>query len=232
MKHWILALVVLLVSFFATPAKAEIINWRLEFTHTEPRAIHVKFGDNRVVYHYVLYTVENKNEIDVDVDLLFFGATDSGKDFTDVLDPVAERAILIREARLDLADSVDEGIAQLKAAKRFLNRTEMLEEKMPAGAKWEGVAIFTEIDPNMDRMILQVSGLASYVRQVKGQISTVIEVYRAYYERKGDEFNRDNDPFEHIYYMDKWVEVKEFGQLREDKDGNPETWVQRKLQRR
>lgn len=227
MKYLFAILIVACSLVVCAQAQAQVVNWRLDYQCETPKAIQVRVGGEMQNFFYVPYTITNNSAVDVDVSLLFYIATDTGKDYSDVLNPIAERAIIIREAKLEEAEDVSASIAALKDEKKYLNRNE-ISEKIPVGESWHGIAIFNEIDANMDHMVLQIGGLANIVRVKRKETVRVVEVLRMYYERPGDEFEVGRDRIVHNKVYDKWVEVAEFSDTRVDKAGVEEEWIKTK----
>jgi hypothetical protein len=216
------ALGVLALIFFAAPRPAECVDqWQLDFKHETPKLFRVPVADKYRNVHYCLYTVENKTDRDVPLDLVFKLSTDTKKKYYDYIDVNAENAIIRAEADLLNNPFYREDIKKLKAEKKFLNRREMngtyifkevdgdiIVEKSPEGIlkpgeKRQGLVVFDEIDLNADRIILHVNGLVENTKVERREIVSENKEYRVYYERPGDEFYRALDKMKLV--KDAWV---------------------------
>ncbi len=149
-------------------------------------------------YWYLPYTVENKSGIDATFHVSMTASSDKNRRYSDIALPWVETAVERRE-RKPLFSRVD---LQKK------NGSGELGLGFPAGDKRECVAIFNAIDPEADRIVIDVHGLVDDIEVEElsnGDIKLTERVLRIEFRRPGDEFFTSMDSFE--FQKKSWVKV-------------------------
>ncbi len=182
---------------------------RLELKFERPRQITVFGGKGNDLrpdgvpgsgrtYWYLPYTIENKSGIDSTFHLGMRASSDKNRRYTDIALPWVEKAVERRER------------------KRLFSRVDMLKKKgagelgidFAAGDKRECVAIFNAIDPEADRIIIDVHGLIDDIQVEElpdNGVRLTERVLRLEFHRPGDEFFTSMDSFQ--FEKKNWVDV-------------------------
>jgi len=234
-KILILCLSFVMVGLFSTGSAQEDkkpnlnrIQWTLTLDTEDPKSISIEFGDKTKNYWYQVFTLTNNTIVDIPVIYLDIRVTtDTAREYIQVPNPVAQRAIIIREGELEDEDSIDKAIKKLKEKNKYLTITEINGKGIKIKESKQCIVVFNRIDPNTDRLIVHYGGLRSKIRIVDGKPVKNIHVFRLYYDQAGDEFDDWRDKIKFVKRV--IVKVENFNQTREDINGVKETWTQRKL---
>ncbi len=182
---------------------------RLELKFERPRQITIFGGKGNDLrpdgvpasgrtYWYLPYTIENKSGIDSTFHLGMMASSDKNHRYTDIALPWVEKAVERRER------------------KRLFSRVDMLKKNgagelgidFAAGDKRECVAIFNAIDPEADRIIIDVHGLIDDIQVEElpnNGVRLPERVMRLEFHRPGDEFFTSMDSFQ--FEKKKWADV-------------------------
>ncbi|MGE4612749.1 MAG: hypothetical protein AAEJ46_00195 [Planctomycetota bacterium] len=182
---------------------------RLEMKFERPRQITVFGGKGNDLrpdgvpgsgrtYWYLPYTIENKSGIDSTFHLGMKASSDKNRRYADIALPWVEKAVERRERKL-LFSRVD----MLKK-----NGAGELGIDFAAGDKRECVAIFNAIDPEADRIVIDVHGLIDDIEVEElpdNGVRLTERVLRLEFHRPGDEFFTSMDSFQ--FEKKSWVFV-------------------------
>lgn len=148
------------------------------------------------VYWYMLYTLQNSAKVDRDLFIKITAQSENAKLYSDLYLPSVEKAIERHEGRpyWGKADEFD----AISASKRKPSDPKYSYFTLKAGEKRDCVAVFNRLDPNANKITIQIAGLSNEVRPVtKEDGSRTLEqrVRELQYERPGDEFAMTMDSF-------------------------------------
>lgn len=140
------------------------------------------------VYWYFPFTLTNRTGRELDVFVTARALTDTKRTYTAGYYPEAKRRlerILGRRLR---------GLWEVRG-------------KMPARASWEVVALFRDMDPNMDRVAVRLRGLEDPVLRIKGVSYLEVRALEFLFEQLGDEYYPWEDPVR--FLGRRWVVLKQ-----------------------
>ncbi|MBN1442128.1 MAG: hypothetical protein JXA90_05425 [Planctomycetes bacterium] len=166
----------------------------LEFQFEAVRMIRPTKGPYRGrVYWYMLYTIENRSDRTVDYFLSINAYSDRDKRYSDMFLPGVERAV---EEKLGRPLWGQTNTFEILAGR------DPQDEKynyipIKAREKRRCVAILSELDPNANKIRIEVVGLSNDTEEVKredGSIEILERVLVLHFERRGDEYGIDQDP--------------------------------------
>ena len=155
------------------------------------------------VYWYLVYKLKNPYKVDREVYVNVTATIDGKKKYADIFLPSVERAAEKRERR-ELWGRTDQF--------RRLARQDPSDPKygyttLKAGEERDCIAIFDRIDPNVNRVIIEVAGLSNEIREKTDDAGGKVLIERirqVSYQRHGDEFGVTRDSFE--FKGTKWIE--------------------------
>ena len=148
-RPWVLvALVFALTGGVVHPGETESVPWKLGFELLDFNRVQVpdRLGGAKTVW-YVLYRVTNDTGQEIPNGVHFALKTDTGKVHRESFNPQA-KALAEKKEKRELKGSADR-------PKTFAD-----------GESFEGIAILGELDPEMDRADLIVSGLQDVVSRI------------------------------------------------------------------
>jgi hypothetical protein len=162
----------------ASAVAADALRWELGFKHETPTWAKIKLAEDKTAIHwYMTYTVENKTgavrKPSVRAEIL----TDTKKTHRDDSNP-----LVLSEVKKSL------GVKEIATAGD-------LKKGIENDATVKCVATFGEVDKHAKKLELRVYGLMDPVTMVKGKEVYEVKYWQVVYERKGDEFNRTEDPW-------------------------------------
>lgn len=167
--------------------------WYLKFTYEKPE--YIRLQDSTGVtktYWYMLYAVTNNMDRDLNISVELRVETDDNRTYYNSLYPAIEKLV------------------EAKKNQKFHNVLEMkgeeFEGKIAAGETKLGIALFGNLDEEMDVMNVHVSGLVDVVSHESDTVWKEVKEFVITYERKGDEFNRHLDLLH--YVGQKWIVSK------------------------
>jgi hypothetical protein len=134
---------------------------------------------------------------------------DTGKDRDIDLSIVARSDTVKRvegeDVRVEKRASADPRAMKLIVAKEKRKLLTMLEMQgaIKNGESKEGVAIFADPDPEMDRVEFRIHGLVDPIEVIDGKRYFEDKVLVLHYKRPGDEFGHTDDPL--IFVKKEWV---------------------------
>jgi hypothetical protein len=162
----------------AAVAAAQELRWELGFKHEKPDWVKVAAADGTSsIGWFMTYEVENKTGAARKPTLRILLRTDTKKEIADGGDA---RTLLAAKKRL--------GLEKVTTAVD-------LRSGIDDGAKVSCVAAFGEVDKYAKDIELRVYGLMDPVTRVKGKEVYEVKYWSVKYNRKGDEFNRTEDPW-------------------------------------
>jgi hypothetical protein len=170
--------------------------WVLEFEPRHMRMISPKSGlGTGRVYGYLVYTLANTTKEDREVFVEISATSENGKQFSDIFLPSVEREIEKKEG-----DSTLWGKADLFALQKKKKPDDPKYNYMTlkAGERRNCVAIFNRLDPNAQKLKIQVAGLSNEVRKITKEDGTrelEERVRELQFERSGDEYAITLDTF-------------------------------------
>lgn len=182
---------------------------RLELKFERPRQITVFGGTGNDLrpdgvpsagrtYWYLPYTLENKSGLDSTFHIGLRASSDKKRTYCDIALPWVEKVVERREG------------------KPLFSRADLLKKNgaadlgmgIAAGEKRECVAIFNAIDPEADKIIVDVHGLVDDIEVEElsgGGLKLTERVVRIEFHRPGDEFFTSMDSFR--FKKKAWVRV-------------------------
>lgn len=159
--------------------------WVMDFAYSHPRMITVEIPGKdgkpqRKLIWYLLYRVTNRTGEPRMFVPEFTLVSNTGKAYTDKVIPVAQRAIVAREAPLlPMANSATIGPIIPVSPEEGLDRSTY------------GVAMWQDVDPTTDKFSVFVTGLSNgykVIQEEPGRIRVERKTLELKYWRPGDEF--------------------------------------------
>lgn len=177
--------------------------WVVEFDVKHVRMIAPRkgMGAGRVFW-YMLYTLENKTDEDLEIFVSVTATSDDKKVYSDLFLPSVEKAIEKKEHE-PLWGKTDE-MAVL--AKRKPEDPKYRYMTLEAKQKRRCVAVFNAIDPNASEITINVAGLSNEIQRVVADDGTQLlaeRVRQLRYTRPGDEYGVSVDSFKLV--SKEWV---------------------------
>jgi hypothetical protein len=188
MKKAVLVLLVpvLLLAAASAQEESKYQRWTLDFERGKLAYVALEDALGKVSLHwYLTYKVTNNTKKEVPLEIAIHAKTDTKKTYRDSIDPLAQRAL------------------EKETKKKLKNALAMGSGKIAAGAAIEAVAFFGNLDPNYDKLEINVAGLVDKVDVVKGKRYYEKKVLILTYLRPGDEFGAAADPI--TFDGKKWI---------------------------
>jgi hypothetical protein len=197
----LLALVVL-----ASPGTA-YDRWEMDIVTGKPQVVLVKETEGPgIPFLYFTFKITNNTGKDRDLNLSIICRSDTEK----VIDGVRQR--LQSNAGFDARAMK---AIQRREKRKLLSMVGMMGT-IKAGETKEGVAIFRDLDPEMDRCEFRIHGLVDPIEVIGGKRYFEEKVLVLHYKRPGDEFGHVVDPL--IFVKKEWVVEGERRELPSEKD--------------
>lgn len=187
MKRLFLSLLVLFICVFVEESFAGgSSRWKLDFSFQKPCSIILPEagGKARTVWT-MLYQVSNQTGEEQNLSIFIKATTDSGKAYWDLPDFQVEKAVKAKLKKKELFNAVS------------------ICGAMPDGEMREGIAIFGDVDRNMDILTVHVSGLMDVIVRERGKTYFEKKILNLHFKRTGDEYYVQFDPLKFV--KKEWV---------------------------
>jgi hypothetical protein len=189
----LLGLSLLALALLASPGMG-YDRWEMDVTTGKPQVLLVKDSSGPgVPFLYFTFKVTNNTGKDRELNLSIIARSDTEK----VIDGVRQRI----QSRAGFDARALKAITR-REKRKLLSMVKMLGT-IKAGESKEGVAIFRDLDPEMDRVEFRIHGLIDPIEVIAGKRYFEEKVLVLHYKRPGDEFGHAEDPL--IYVKKEWV---------------------------